>query len=70
MTLLSQAVDAKKFDTRVIERNLQRGFLKPEDAQTHVQALTDDAEFAEFVSIDAIASADGKKRVPANGRTA
>ena len=70
MTLLSQAVEAKKFDTRVIERNLQRGFLKPEDAQAQTQSLTDDAEFAEFVSIDAIASGDGKKRVPANGRTA
>jgi hypothetical protein len=70
MTLLSQAVEAKKFDTRLQERNLQRGLLRPDDLNAQVVQLADDSEFAEYVSLDAIAQGDGKKRIPANGKTA
>ncbi len=70
MTLLSQAVEAKKFDTRLQERNLQRGLLRPDDLNAQVAQLADDSEFAEYVSLDAIAQGDGKKRIPANGKTA
>jgi hypothetical protein len=70
MTLLYQAVESKKFDTRLQERNLQRGLLKPDDLNHNVGQLQDDSEFAEYVSLDAIAQGDGKKRIPANGKTA
>lgn len=70
MTLLHNAIEAKKFDSRVMERNLQRGLVKTDEVQASVVALQDDAEFAEYVSIDAIASGDGKKRIPANGKSA
>ena len=70
MTLLSQAVEAKKFDTRLQERNLQRGLLKPEELNSQAAHLSDDSEFAEYVSLDAISQGDGKKRIPANGKSA
>jgi hypothetical protein len=70
MTLLHNAIEAKKFDSRVMERNLQRSLVKTEEVQASVAALQDDAEFAEYVSIDAISSGDGKKRIPANGKSA
>jgi len=70
MTLLYQAVESKKFDTRLQERNVQRGLLKPDELNGNVGQLPDDSEFAEYVSFDAIAQGDGKKRIPANGKTA
>ena len=68
MTLLSQAVEAKKFDTRLQERNIQRGLLKPDELNAQVGQLPDDSEFAEYVSLDSISQGDGKKRIPANGK--
>jgi hypothetical protein len=56
MTLLIDATEAKKFDTRVIERNVQRGATKPEDVEKSLKDLPDDAENAEYVSIDSLVS--------------
>lgn len=54
MTLLSDATEAKKFDTRVIERNVQRGITKAEDFEKSQKDLPDDSDNAEFVSLDAL----------------
>jgi hypothetical protein len=54
MTLLSDATEAKKYDVRVIERNVQRGITKAEDHDKFQKELTDDADNAEFVSLDAL----------------
>jgi hypothetical protein len=55
MTLLHEAVEAKKFDVRVIERNVARGVIADADAKKVVQSLPDDAEAGEWVSIESIA---------------
>ena len=54
MTLLHEAVEAKKFDTRVLERNLTRGVIADTDVKKVVQSLPDDAEAGEYVSIESL----------------
>ena len=54
MTLLSDATEAKKYDVRVIERNVQRGITKAEDYDKFQKELADDGDNAEFVSLDAL----------------
>ncbi len=54
MTLLFDATEAKKFDSRVIERNVQRGTTKSEDYEKFLKELPDESENAEIVSIDAL----------------
>ncbi len=58
MTLLHEAVAAKKLDVRVIERNIQRGFVRAEDADKNVRDLPDDAENAEWVNVELLAKED------------
>ena len=54
MTLLHEAVEQKKYDVRLVERNIARGVITAQDAQQAGQELPDDAENAEYVSIDAL----------------
>lgn len=54
MTLLFDATEAKRFDSRVIERNVQRGTTKSEDYEKFLKDLPDESENAEIVSIDAL----------------
>jgi hypothetical protein len=55
MTLLHEAVDQKKFDVRVAERNIQRGLLRPEDLERSLKDLPDDAANADYISIESLA---------------
>jgi hypothetical protein len=59
MTLLHDAVDFKKFDVRVIERNLDRGLVQPKEVEKFLKELPDDSENGEFVSVEKLA-ADGE----------
>jgi hypothetical protein len=54
MTLLHESVDFKKLDVRMIERNVARGVISAEDVQKAASKLPDDAENAEWVSIESI----------------
>lgn len=54
MTLLYEAVDQKKFDTRLVERNLARGVVTHAESQQNIQSLPDDAANAEFISVESI----------------
>lgn len=58
MTLLHEAVDFKKMDTRVVERNIDRGVLNAKELEKALKDLPDDAENADFVSIDSLKSDD------------
>lgn len=60
MTLLHEAVEAKRFDTRIVERNIARSVLKPNELQTTMGALPDDSENAEWMSIEALAGEPGR----------
>lgn len=54
MALLHDSVAFKKFDTRMVERNMARGVIRSEDYSAIVKALPDDAENADWISIDSL----------------
>ena len=56
MTLLKDATEAKKFDTRVVERNLSRGVTKAEDVEKTTKDLQDDSANAEYIAIETLAA--------------
>jgi hypothetical protein len=59
MTLLHEAVEAKKLDVRMVERNLTRGVVAQDDVEKQSKKLADDADNAEWVSIESLAQ-DGQ----------
>lgn len=52
MVLLSDAVQFKKFDTRLVERSVSRGNLSSQELDVSVEQLPDDSENAVWVSIE------------------
>jgi hypothetical protein len=54
MTLLHEAVDAKKLDSRVVERNVERGVVSAKDVEKSRKDLPDDSDNAEWVSIQSL----------------
>ncbi len=56
MTLLNDSVENKKFDTRMVERNVARQVLSQDEVEKHLKKLPDDGENAEWISIESIAS--------------
>ena len=47
-------------DTRVVERNVDRGVLAAKDVTSALKGLPDDAENAEYVAIDSLVDEDAK----------
>ncbi len=58
MTLLHEAVDEKKFDTRMIERNLTRGVITADEADKVSKKLADDSENAAWTSLESLQQAE------------
>lgn len=54
MVLLFDSVESKKLDVRLIERNINRGVLKPEELDEAIKNLPDDAENADWVNLDSL----------------
>ena len=54
MTLLQEATEQKKYDSRLVERSIQRNTLRQEELDQFVKNLPDDAENATFVNLDAL----------------
>ena len=52
MSLLHDSIENKKFDTRMVEKNLNRGATSDKDLKAHVEALPDDAENAIYINLD------------------
>ncbi|MDR3608113.1 MAG: hypothetical protein P4M08_12115 [Oligoflexia bacterium] len=67
MPLLHESSEDKKFDTRMVERNVTRGVVPAADVDKFLKNLPDDAEGAEWVNLDVIAASDDIRRVPTNG---
>jgi hypothetical protein len=61
MTLLNEAVEAKKFDVRMVERNLARGVVGSEEVEKASKALADDAENADWVSLEDLLKAESRR---------
>jgi hypothetical protein len=56
MTLLKDAIQEKKLDVRMIEKNLQKGVVSNDELNRSLSDLPDDADDAEYVSIESIAA--------------
>jgi hypothetical protein len=54
MSLLHEAINEKKFDVRMLERNLVRNAVTDKEVKTFIEQLPDDSENASFVSLDEI----------------
>jgi len=58
MTLLHEAVESKKQDVRVVQRNIDRGLIKVDDVDKTVKSLPDDSANAEWSNTDELAKQD------------
>lgn len=56
MALLHEAINEKKLDVRVIERNVKRGDVTSTEVERSLKQLPDDAANAEYISIADIAA--------------
>jgi hypothetical protein len=54
MALLHDSFDSKKFDTRMVERNVTRGVVTSQMVEDYVNSLPDDSENAEWISISSL----------------
>lgn len=55
MSLLHESIQNKKFDVRMLEKNLVRGSVSNQEANSHLAELPDDAENATYISLDEVA---------------
>ncbi len=55
MSLLDQAILEKKFDTRILERNLNRGHIQTDEVEKSLKTLPDDAANAAWVNLETLA---------------
>jgi hypothetical protein len=54
MSLLYKAVSEKSFDTRVLDRNLERNLVAAKDFEKMIKDLPDDSINAEYQSIESL----------------
>jgi len=52
--LLHKANDDKKFDTRVVEKNINRGVTTLKEHEAYLSSLPDDSNACETVSLDQV----------------
>lgn len=50
MVLLADAVEDKKMDIRMVERNLSRGLITQDEVDKAAKKIPDDAENAQWVN--------------------
>lgn len=55
-SLLKDGIDEKKFDVRMIEKNIFRNVITEKEVKQVVETLPDDSENAAFISLDDIAN--------------
>jgi hypothetical protein len=55
MSLLHEAIDQKKFDVRMLEKNLVRNVVSEKEVKSFIDQLPDDAENAALTHLDELA---------------
>ncbi len=58
MSLLHESIDKKKFDTRVLDKNLVRAVITDAEYKQFVAKLPDDAENVQYVGIEEIEASE------------
>jgi hypothetical protein len=54
MSLLNDSIQEKKFDVRMVDKNLVRNVITDKDLKTHLEKLPDDSENASYTHLDEI----------------
>jgi hypothetical protein len=52
MSLLHDSIQEKKFDVRMLDKNLVRNVITDKDLKTHLEQLPDDSANADFLNIE------------------
>lgn len=52
MSLLHDSIQEKKFDVRMLDKNLVRNVIGDKDVKAHLEQLPDDSENAAYISIE------------------
>jgi hypothetical protein len=52
MSLLHDSIQEKKFDVRMLDKNLVRNVVADKEVKAHLEQLPDDSENAAYVSIE------------------
>jgi hypothetical protein len=52
MSLLHDSIQEKKFDVRMLDKNLVRNVVSDKEVKTHLEQLPDDAENANYINIE------------------
>ena len=55
MVLLHEATLEKRFDNRVVEKNVVRGVVKQDEYDQFLKTLPDESENAEWISLETLA---------------
>lgn len=55
MSLLHEAIQEKKLDVRMLEKNLVRNVVTDKEVKQAMQSLPDDSENAAYISLDEVA---------------
>lgn len=63
MADLSKALEQKKFDTRLIDFNLQHKIVKPDELQKHLESLPDSSNLADKLTLEDIDDSNGIDRL-------
>lgn len=58
MPLLQDSMEEKKFDVRMVEKNLARGRIQQVDVDTQVKQLADDGANVDWITLDSIENAE------------
>ena len=52
MSLLHDSIQEKKFDVRMLDKNLVRNVVSDKDVKSHLEQLPDDSENASYTNIE------------------
>jgi hypothetical protein len=52
MSLLHESIQEKKFDTRMLDKNLVRNVVTDKEVKAHLEQLQDDSANADYASIE------------------
>ncbi len=61
MTLLHDAVNEKKYDVRVAQRNVDRGVMTAQDYEKTLKALPDDSDNVTWLNIETLKEESGQE---------
>lgn len=62
MALLHESTEDKKMDTRVVERNINKGAVSPAELAKSLSSLPDDSANAEYTNIELLAQMEDVKK--------